>query len=67
MADLGQNVCPKDVRINLDDATMDRILDDLTERAGRPRNTSALNLARWDLRAALEKHGYGYRYPRGQS
>lgn len=43
------------VRVNLDDATMDRILDDLTARAGHH-----LNLARWDLKAILEKQGYGH-------
>lgn len=51
---------PVHVTVNLDDNTMDRILDDLTERAGLPRNTSALNLARWDLKAVLEKHGYAH-------
>lgn len=55
---------PKSVRVNLDDTTMDCILDDLTERAGLPRNTSALNLARWDMKAVLLRHGYGYEpYP----
>ena len=48
--------------ISLDDATMDHILDDLTERAGLARGTSALNLARWDLKAVLREHSL-----RGQS
>ncbi len=48
------------VTINLDDRTMDRILDELTERAGHPRHSDALGLARWDLKAALEKHGHSY-------
>lgn len=48
------------VRVNLDDRTMDRILDDLTERAGQPRNTDAPGPARRDLKTALLKHGYGH-------
>jgi hypothetical protein len=35
------------------DRCLDRTLDALTVAAGLPANTSALNLARWDLKAAL--------------
>lgn len=48
------------VVIKLDDRTMDRIIDDLSERAGLGRGTDALGLARWDLKAVLQKHGYGH-------
>lgn len=48
---------PQSVRISLDDRTMGRILDDLTERSGRQRGTDALGLARWDLKAVLERWG----------
>jgi hypothetical protein len=46
----------KVVQIVLSDSAMDRMIDDLTERAGYERGfTSPLNLARWDLAYVLRK------------
>jgi hypothetical protein len=57
MTRVGQNEPWNRVLISLDDATMDRIIDDLTERAGYKRGyTSPLNLARWDLKSVLREH-----------
>lgn len=36
------------------DRFLDLVLDELTERAGHDRNTDALALARWDLKAAID-------------
>ena len=46
---------PESVHIGLlrSDRFLDRVLDKLTVAAGHPANTSALNLARWDLKRAL--------------
>lgn len=45
------------------DGFLDAVLDDLTERAGLPRGTDALNVARWDLKAALAKALDAHRRP----
>lgn len=37
---------------------MDRILEDLSRRAGHQSNMTGLNLARWDLKAVLQTHGF---------
>jgi hypothetical protein len=48
----------ENVRINLDDITMDRVLDYLTGRAGKPRHT--LGVDREQLKQALLRYGYSY-------
>lgn len=41
------------------DGLLDAMIDDLSEMAGYEHGaTSPLNLARWDLKYVLEKHGF---------
>lgn len=62
MSDFRYTGYPWEVTIRLDDATLDRIIDDLAVRAGGERGMTCerLNVARWDLKAVLTQHGYNF-------
>lgn len=48
---IGEGTVP--LTLLFSDRVLDRTLDELTDAAGHERNTDALGLARWDLKAAL--------------